>query len=404
MKIICLAILVLFLSAGVSHAACIEPDIATYTACTEGCPDAVTHTESYAKCVNGCISTWNKAEDEYYACTKAEREQAEQKKREEEQRKAAMTFIVPVMKDPSYTGVKPGNTVESSHGLTKIFRGVDELVPSVGFTTAPGDIMTTENGASVELKSDYGTVVVDEDTDWGEIIITDDDVITPDVPEGILDPDYKLPPDDIDFYLRASRTLVEFFYQEFDGEHRPSFNSCKINSPTTCIWGVIKYIYEGKVHLYENTPARYPRNPVLTPRAAITPDGTEYLVEVTKDGATSVTVLNGSVFVTDVASFNTTRVYANQKIVLPNDPDGLTRQELEASTTAIDPASVDRWWEKSEEMPIEETSEEEVPDEGIQKSESKQNTQFIIFFIIIMGVAIAVGSVIRARLKKSKGK
>jgi hypothetical protein len=81
-KIIYLMLLGLLVSAGFSFAACPQPDISTYNTCTTGCPDPVKYTESYAKCINSCLSSWGKVQDAYYACQKAERDQAEQKRLE----------------------------------------------------------------------------------------------------------------------------------------------------------------------------------------------------------------------------------------------------------------------------------------------------------------------------------
>jgi hypothetical protein len=82
---------------------------------------------------------------------------------------------------------------------------------------------------------------------------------------------------------------------------------------------------------------------VLTPRAAILPVGTQYMVQVAPDGATTVTTFNGTVIVMDLISREGVVVETNHKVTLPNSSTGLGEQELQQLITEADPESADQW-------------------------------------------------------------
>jgi hypothetical protein len=78
--------------------------------------------------------------------------------------------------------------------------------------------------------------------------------------------------------------------------------------------------------------------------------GTEFTVEVTEDNATTFTVFEGSVNVQDRISGSNVTVAANQTLTVHPIPGGLTKQEMSALITTVDPASIDRWWRAPTEL------------------------------------------------------
>lgn len=128
------ALLLLILLGGISYAACPEPDIKVYSACTEACPNMVDRPLAASDCVNKCIAMWNKMQDDHYECAKLEREQAEQKQLE---------------KDNKLRGIEEAkiitvSTVEGMIWLTNSQGLVNKLSNSELLDMKPGSILRSD--------------------------------------------------------------------------------------------------------------------------------------------------------------------------------------------------------------------------------------------------------------------
>lgn len=84
---------------------------------------------------------------------------------------------------------------------------------------------------------------------------------------------------------------------------------------------------------------------VRTPAAVAAVRGTEFTLNVGNDGATTVTVLQGSVEVRDLASNASVSLEPSQGITIPKVPGGLQQQDMLGRVTAVTPGLIERWWE-----------------------------------------------------------
>jgi ferric-dicitrate binding protein FerR (iron transport regulator) len=124
---------------GVSYAACPEPDIANdYSACTSKCPNLVEHTFEAADCINKCLDMWMKLQEDSAACAKAERE-AEEKKQLERDNK---------LRGIEEAKVTTVSTVEGMIWLTNSQGLVSKLSNSELLDMRPGSVIRSEPGST----------------------------------------------------------------------------------------------------------------------------------------------------------------------------------------------------------------------------------------------------------------
>lgn len=74
--------------------------------------------------------------------------------------------------------------------------------------------------------------------------------------------------------------------------------------------------------------------------------GTEFTVSVDEDGTTTVMTLDGSVEVEDRTSHAGILLEAGQMVTVPKTPGGFTQQDMLTRVKAVQPESIDRWWEE----------------------------------------------------------
>ncbi len=84
---------------------------------------------------------------------------------------------------------------------------------------------------------------------------------------------------------------------------------------------------------------------VRTPAAVTSVRGTEFTLDVGNDGTTTVTVLQGSVEVRDLASNASVSLEPSQGITIPKVPGGLQQQDMRGRVTTVTPGLIERWWE-----------------------------------------------------------
>jgi hypothetical protein len=84
---------------------------------------------------------------------------------------------------------------------------------------------------------------------------------------------------------------------------------------------------------------------LAVPQGGLAGDNTEYTVNVSSNGTTLVQVINGPVIFMDPVTNNTVTVETNQALTLPAlQQSGFTESQLQSYVSALDPASVNRWW------------------------------------------------------------
>ena len=84
---------------------------------------------------------------------------------------------------------------------------------------------------------------------------------------------------------------------------------------------------------------------IAVPQGAVAGENTEYVVNVSSSGTTTVQVIDGPVYFMDPVSNNTVTVNTNQVLTLPPaQPSGFSAQELQSYVSTLNPASVNQWW------------------------------------------------------------
>ena len=82
---------------------------------------------------------------------------------------------------------------------------------------------------------------------------------------------------------------------------------------------------------------------VAVPQGALAGENTEYVVNVSSDGTTTVQVINGPVIFMDPATNNTVTVNTNQMLTLPPvQQSGFTEQNLQSDISTFNPASTNQ--------------------------------------------------------------
>lgn len=221
------------------------------------------------------------------------------------------------------------------------------------FNVVHSDSVRIGEGGMVKLISDGGAIHFGEGT-YATFFDPDDSTRTispPEIPWD-QDPNYK--------YSSSTEEYLETLLQdlvEFHEENRPDYLETCMTAATgltaeQCLSDIIIYIYNGIMWFDKKIAADYHGSSmVLTPTAAITTDGTQFIVEVAPDGATTVTTLEGTVFVMDLASRKTVILGVNSKVTVPKTAAGLGEQELQQSLIEIDPESIDQFWIKDADLP-----------------------------------------------------
>ncbi len=397
MKITPLLILGLsfFIVVNFSFAACqtLDDIMAEYHNCLAGC-DGISDSIQKYNCVNVCIGNWSKANDRYYKCLADEREQARQKKLEEqkllEQQQAAekqkqqeeqareqeQNVLSPEVTYQTYH--ETGYTINMHKGEVEITRNGVIFPINSDFKVFPGDAIRTGGDGMIELTSDDSTIKLGEDTLAKMLGIDPANSRVISSPAWDEDPNYKREMDHWEFWENIFVDLADFI-----NENRPDYLlDCADGDIKGCVWGTVKFIHDGVGWFNEKIDKDFKKRMVVTPTAVITPDGTEFIVEVALDGATTVTTLNGTIIVMDLTSRKSVIVEVNQKLTIPNTSTGLGEQELQQGLTEIDPKSIDKWWIKAEDTP--------------------KNGVLIFCIIILIGIAIGITTFLIKKHTKSK--
>jgi hypothetical protein len=128
---------------------------------------------------------------------------------------------------------------------------------------------------------------------------------------------------------------------------------------------------------------------VAVPQGALAGENTEYVVNVSSDGTTTVQVISGPVVFIDPVTNNTVTIQSNQMLTLPSgQQSGFTEQNLQSDISTFNPASVNQWWTQT-------TANTSPLSELID-----QPILLVVLVVAIAIVIVAIAVIIAKRRKK----
>ncbi|MFH1588963.1 MAG: hypothetical protein ABIB43_00145 [archaeon] len=326
-----------------AYAVC-EESLIAYHSCLDACPDPIKDTFGAAECGNVCIASWQKDTDAYYKCQ--EQERLEEENRAKEQNTLPEKVTYPTYQEISYD-------INSYKGEVELTRSHIVFPVNFDFRVFPGDSIRTGKDGFIEMASDDSTSRYGPDT-LGKMLGLDpanSRVVPSHFIDWDKDPNYKHKLDNWEFW---SNTLIDL--ADFINKNRPDFlESCFGEDIYGCTKGIVEFIDGGVGWFNDKMDQDFKKRMVVTPTAAIFPMDTEFIVEVTSDGTTTVTTLNGTVIVIDLTSRNGIIVESNNQVTIPNTETGLGEQELQQNLIEVNAELVDKWWIKDDDAPKIET-------------------------------------------------
>jgi hypothetical protein len=241
-----------------------------------------------------------------------------------------------------------GQDIGAYYGNVEIIREYVSFPANHNIRVFPGDTVKTGSDGFLELISNGRTVAIGPDT-LGRILGFDTANSRVAVPAGWdTDLNFKKEFDDWEFWRNTLNDLKDFI-----NETAPVYAiDCGLGNIVSCSWGMIEFIDKGTEWFEEKMAKDSGKSIVVTPTTFILPLATEFTVQVADDGATTLTVLDGAAVVMDLASKKSVIVKANQKLTVPKTAAGLGTAELQQRLTDVDPASLDRWWDKKPATPV----------------------------------------------------
>jgi hypothetical protein len=241
---------------------------------------------------------------------------------------------------PPATG--SGQDIGSYYGNVEIIREGVSFPANHNIRVFPGDTIKTGPDGFLELTSGGRTVTVGPDT-LGRMLGFDTANHSVTVPlDWDTDLNFKKELDNWEFWQTTFNDLKDFI-----NETAPVYAiDCGLGNIIGCQWGMIEFIDKGTEWFEEKMAKDFGKSIVVIPTAVVVPLATEFTVQVADDGATTLTVLDGAAVAMDLASKKSVIVKANQKLTVPKTTAGLGTVELQQGLVSVDPASLDRWWDK----------------------------------------------------------
>jgi len=182
-------------------------------------------------------------------------------------------------------------------------------------------------------------------------------------PDAELDPIVKPPIDDSQFWKDLGSSLVDA-HKVLGPQIAETALACvgavlgvevpyvNVVASAECFRQSVYLLYNGQAYFtgepkIEGTEVIVPGGPiVITPNVTVVPLASEFSIEVADDGATSIAVLEGPVWVMDVKSKAGVFVYSNEQIVIPNTSAGLSDEQMKQSVAKFGPGKTNIWWAK----------------------------------------------------------
>jgi len=256
------------------------------------------------------------------------------------------------------------NKLKLSRGQMEMLRDGKVSPVTTDLELSAGDVIRTGDDSSAEIVSGDSTIKLGEDTTLEFVGLPFDPV-----------PDRRIvPPEKAPWALDRSKHEIDdpaFWWGFWNGlkEHVPKllfdcmltygglFDPLHPDIPLPPLAGCARqhmvFLFDGT--LWSESKPQPKESPNVTIELMMTRHysflhmATEFSVEVA-DEKTTLTVIDGSVLMTDLTSMNSVIVGANEQLTVTSD--GLGEEELQQSITTIDPKSIDRWWTKEAGVPI----------------------------------------------------
>lgn len=224
-----------------------------------------------------------------------------------------------------------GEKVDYIEGTVQLVRNGKNEPLTPESEIGAGDVVLTGKTGFVDLISSGSSTWLSGDSTLG---IAE---IGPTEKPAVIAPDEPLDPQNFQLEELSWWRKVGLY---FAGTYNPDVYK------TAEMYGIKKarIVYRGAAYFDEKTDGTSQPAAVVTPTAAILPNGTSFLVEVAKDGASTVTTLSGQVVVADLKSGKTVSVSANQAITVPKTLKGLSAKQLQQGLATVYLKPIDRWW------------------------------------------------------------
>lgn len=287
-----------------------------------------------------------------------------------------------------------GEKVDYVEGTVQLLRDGGTMPATADLQVEPGDVVLTGKSGFVDIISDGGATWLSGDSTYGnaEIGATE--------PARVIAPDEQLDPQNFQLDELSWWQKVGLF---FAGTYNPDvYGTAKMYS-----FKKAHIVYRGAAYFEEKTDGSSAPAMVVTPTTAVIPNGTAFLVEVEKDGATTVTTLDGKVAVADLRSGKVVSLGVNQAVTVPKTVKGLSAAELQRRVTTVFLKPIDRWWfdkitERNRQAAAEAAKAGERRNEEAEEADARKNRMFFGGLAALFLIGLIVVSALRSRNANKK--
>lgn len=284
-----------------------------------------------------------------------------------------------------------GEKVDYIEGTVKMVRNGGTSIVTSDLQMEPGDVILTGKTGFVEIISSGSSTWLSGDSTLGYA------EIGPTEKPRVIAPDEPLDPQNFQLEELSWWQKVGLY---FAGTYNPDvYKTAEMYGPKKA-----RIVYRGAAYFDEKTDGSVQPPMVVTPTAAIVPNGTAFLVEVEKDGATTVTTLDGKVLVADLISGKVVSVAENQAVTVPKTVKGLSAKELLQSVTTTLLKPIDRWWLEKITARVQQSAAEAARAGGQDDhaANARNNKIFFGSLAILFIVGLVISAVVRARASRKK--
>ena len=234
--------------------------------------------------------------------------------------------------------------IESVKGQAGTPNGSGNTPLSTGQMASGTEIQTGSNGiVAFETPNQGGTVYLGANSDAGWVGLTSEPapdngiqyMIYPQVSSGSIFPNGNEQLMDLAYSIPLDVALGVLVFSHPFGEAVAV--GLFVEGGAFLIPSGVAYVKETVSHL------------IAVPQGAFAGENTEYTVDVSSDGTTTVQVLEGPVIFMDPVTNNTVTVNTNEVLTLPPaQQSGFSSQDLQSDVSTLDSASVNHWWTQSQ--------------------------------------------------------
>ncbi len=346
-------------------------------------------------CVNDCNAKWFRDMEALGNCTDGLTEQTQHDKEvdfgkdqpkpepvNEEQPK--IEYTIEQYKEQFGTLGQLNGNIE--YRRNKMFLPVPE-----GFIINPGDTLLTgdDGAAQIDYANKQINLGANTRVGFGIVNTNPPSVETPGL-DWDLDPNYKHELDEMSFWKELFWSMVEFHH---DNPPKYLYTCAKaiggdIGSTLDCPFQAVMFVYNGFAWFNKKLGGEdYSSELDITPSIGVWTDGTEYTIQVDDDGTTTVTTIEGKVYVIDLKSLQAVQVLPDNKITVPVTQDGFSQEELQQMIILTDSGAIDKWWE-----------------DYTAKTIQKRKQIFLVLVFIVVMISALISTLIKRRMQRQNKK